>query len=65
MKVVQVSLKRGDNYLTTYVDYRPNLKEGIRITLRDNKNLWWTVETIYLGSITEADKLHTDWDIDI
>ena len=65
MKVVQVSLKRGDTYMTTYVDYRPELKEGMRITLRDEKKIWWDVETVFLGSITDSDKLHTDWNIDI
>lgn len=62
-KIIQVSL-RNDNspeeLLTTWVDKRPGLKEGMKIRLKDHERPeeWWRVETIYH---LERDGQDFDW----
>lgn len=75
MKVVQVKLYSEQRFhrattghhhesLTTWVDKRPDLKEGAIISLKDFKpEQKWIVHTIYEGEHEASDfEFHRKWD---
>lgn len=68
MKIVQVELKTlmGEK-LTTWVDKRPDLKEGVFITLKDFKpEIEWRVEKVYDDEHDSQDfNWHRKWDNNI
>ena len=47
--MVQVDLKRADGVeMTTWVDKRPDLKEGVLLSLKDeDKDVFWRVNKVY------------------
>jgi len=68
MKVIQVRLmNENKETFTTWVDVRPNLKQGSLITLKDFKpDTKWTVVDLYptVHESTEFD-WHRKWDNNI
>lgn len=60
MKVIQARLQQNNAYLTTWIDYRKDLKIGCFITLKGEKGLW---EVIELYHVKEKDTIHTDWHV--
>lgn len=66
MKIVQVRLRShtGNETLTTWVDYRPELKVGTYITLKEFKpETLWCVMDVY-GKVHDAADFdfHRKWD---
>lgn len=64
MKIVQVRLKNGSEQLMTWVEFRPDLKAGAFITLKDFKpEITWRVAEVYPGEHDAADfDFHRKWD---
>jgi hypothetical protein len=64
-KMVQVDLTReGGAQLTTWVDVKPDLKKGAKITLKDmDPNIWWKVEKVYDVEMDKAEiEANRNWD---
>lgn len=63
--VVQVKLERngGTETLMTWVDKKKGLAVGSKITLKENKNVLWTVKEMYKESYSKL--LHTNWNNNI
>lgn len=65
MKIVQVMLRNHDHeLLTTWVDKRPDLKEGAVLTLRDFKpDMEWQVTAVFDQEHDSKDfDFHRKWD---
>lgn len=66
MKIVQVHLANtlGDERLTTWVDWRPDLKEGGTIRLKDfMPDTYWTITKLYDKTHDARDfDFHRKWD---
>jgi hypothetical protein len=62
MSIVQVDLvsEVGKQVMTTWVDNRPDLKEGIVITLRGDYTRWFVVK---LYTSAQDIEWHREWDI--
>lgn len=63
--VVQVKLERngGTETLMTWVNKKKGLAVGSRITLKEDKNVLWTVTEMYNESRSKL--LHTHWNNNI
>jgi len=67
-KLVQVRLSSGDVQLVTWVEKRPNIKVGARLTLKDHAQprRWWRVESVSTGECNAHDlAVHRGWDNNI
>ncbi len=68
MKIVQASLTgTTPNHevlkMTTWLDVRPDLKEGVVITLKGFEKVQWYVDKLYDGLHDAADfEFHRKWD---
>jgi hypothetical protein len=64
MKIVQVILYSNSSQMTTWVDNRPDLKEGVDIELKEIPGRLWRVAKIFRGVELDSKALdfHRKWD---
>lgn len=57
----------GNRKMTTWLDKRDNLKQGVQVTLLPDKDVLWNVDRIYEGPEHTADDFdwHRKWDNNI
>jgi len=65
MKVIQAEMVREDNpniSTVAWIEYRPDLKVGRRLSFKGDRETWWKIKTLY-PSIKNSDHINQDWHV--
>lgn len=63
MKIVQCLLVDHNYQRIAWIEKDSRLKKGVRVSLKEDKNLFYIVKEIYRER--DSKSLHTDWEIDV